>query len=294
VTSVTFSPDGSTALSGSADQTLILWDVSSGQPLRTFTGHSIGVTSVAFSPDGKTALSGSYDTTLIWWDVSSAQPLRTFTGHSNIVTSVALSPDGKTALSGSADQTLMLWRIDSLDGLIQWIYANRVVPELTCSQRHIYNVQPLCDAQGVYPTRTPARTWTPSRSASPTPTANLTLTTATPVPMTAIPVLPTEVTAEAAATGEATEASTTEATGEATEAIEVAMSEATADTSTAARIVVFSIVPDKSEVRFIPCHRLNRYPTPQQRIILQALEQLQRDATFVGNIARRGEKDTQM
>ena len=69
VVSVAFSPDGRTALSGSDDNTLILWDVASGSELRRFTGHRDDVWSVAFSPDGRTALSGSGDETLILWQV---------------------------------------------------------------------------------------------------------------------------------------------------------------------------------------------------------------------------------
>jgi len=59
VNSVAFSPDGRYALSGSFDNTLKLWEVSTGREIRTFTGHSGSIYSVAFSPDGKYALSGA-------------------------------------------------------------------------------------------------------------------------------------------------------------------------------------------------------------------------------------------
>jgi WD40 repeat protein len=66
VYSVAFSPDGQTALSGSWDNTLILWEVATGEALRTFEGHTGVVYSVAFSPDGQTALSGSSSTLILW------------------------------------------------------------------------------------------------------------------------------------------------------------------------------------------------------------------------------------
>jgi WD40 repeat protein len=113
VDSVAFSPDGRTALSGSRDNTIKLWDVASGRELRTFTGHSGPVNSVAFSPDGRTILSGSRDRTLGLWDAVSGHHIRTFTGHMDQVSSVAFSPDGHTALSGSWDNTIKLWDIDS-------------------------------------------------------------------------------------------------------------------------------------------------------------------------------------
>ncbi len=109
VRSVALSANGRTALSGSEDKTLMLWDVVTGKPLHRFVGHAGEVHSVVFSPDGRTALSGSEDQTLILWDLSTGQIIRHFVGHAGEVHSVAFSPDGRTALSGSEDQTLILW-----------------------------------------------------------------------------------------------------------------------------------------------------------------------------------------
>jgi WD40 repeat protein len=62
--------DGRSVLSGSLDDTLKLWDVATGNEIRTLAGHTNTVLSVAFSPDGKAALSGSADNTLKLWDVT--------------------------------------------------------------------------------------------------------------------------------------------------------------------------------------------------------------------------------
>jgi WD40 repeat protein len=69
VSSVAFTPDGRTILTGSWDGTVKLWDVETGKVTGTFKGHSGPVNSVAFSPDGLTALSGSGDGTMKLWDV---------------------------------------------------------------------------------------------------------------------------------------------------------------------------------------------------------------------------------
>jgi DNA-binding XRE family transcriptional regulator len=113
VTSVAFSPDGKTALSGSADKSLILWDVASGERIRRFEGHTQGVTRVAFGPDGKTALSGSYDKCLILWDVATGQAIRRLEGHAEQISGLAFLPDGGTALSTSWDFTLRQWDIET-------------------------------------------------------------------------------------------------------------------------------------------------------------------------------------
>ncbi len=115
VNSVCFSPDGRIALSGSAsmweDETLRLWEVSTGRCIRAFKGHSKYVRSVCFSPDGRWALSGSSDKKLRLWEVSTGRCVRTFEGHKGEVRSVCFSPDGRWALSGSDDKTLRLWEV---------------------------------------------------------------------------------------------------------------------------------------------------------------------------------------
>jgi predicted Zn finger-like uncharacterized protein len=109
VSSVCASADGRYLLSGSADRTLKLWEVSTGQCLRTFQGHREWVTSVCLSADGLLALSGSADKTLKLWQVATGLCLRTLVGHTNWVLAVALSADGRHALSGDGDSSLRLW-----------------------------------------------------------------------------------------------------------------------------------------------------------------------------------------
>ena len=109
VYSVAFSPDGKTLASGSADNTIILWDTATGQYKQTLTGHKRAVYSVAFSPDGKTLASGSWDKTIILWDTTTWKYIHTLAGHEKVVYSVAFSPDGQILASGSADKAIILW-----------------------------------------------------------------------------------------------------------------------------------------------------------------------------------------
>jgi FOG: WD40 repeat len=111
VLSVAFSPDGRYALSGSADDTLRLWDAATGREVRRFEGHTERVRSVAFSPDGRYALSGSDDSTVRLWDAATGREVRCFEGHTERVRSVAFSPDGRYALSGTNNKTVHLWDV---------------------------------------------------------------------------------------------------------------------------------------------------------------------------------------
>jgi WD40 repeat protein len=114
VRGVAVSPDGSLLATGSMDGTVRVWNLSTGEKLKTLEGHSKNVNSVAFSPDSSCIVSGSDDKTVQVWDASSGEHLKTLEGHSTgRVTSVAFSPDGRRIVSGSYNSTVRVWDASS-------------------------------------------------------------------------------------------------------------------------------------------------------------------------------------
>jgi WD40 repeat protein len=111
-----FSPDGTQIVSGSQDQTVRVWDASTGTILHTLQGHTGYISSVEVSLDGTRIVSGSHDHTVRIWDASTGVPIQTLEGHTDYVLSVAFSPDGTYVVSGSGDKTIRVW--DTSTGIV--------------------------------------------------------------------------------------------------------------------------------------------------------------------------------
>jgi len=114
VWSLAFSPDSQILASSSGDKTIKLWQLKSGELLRTISGaHLDTIWSVAITPNGQTIVSGSGDKTIKIWNLNTGRLLRTLVGHTDTVRSVAITPNGQTIVSGSGDKTIKIWDLNT-------------------------------------------------------------------------------------------------------------------------------------------------------------------------------------
>ena len=108
VFSVSFSPSGSVLASGCEDKTIKLWNVRTGQLIKTLVGHSRTVHSVTFHPSGDVLASGSTDSVIKLWNVRTGQLIKTLEGSGNCH-SLSFSPSGDVIVAGGANSSIEIY-----------------------------------------------------------------------------------------------------------------------------------------------------------------------------------------
>ncbi|MGI9167073.1 MAG: caspase family protein [Pyrinomonadaceae bacterium] len=130
---VAFSPDNRWLASGGKDNVIKIWDLATGNVLRTLYGHTSNVNALAVSPDGKLLASGSgdvndkrdlwtftqggvvggaVDNTVRIWNVQTGQQLLVLRGHGLPVGAIAFSNDGHSLTSVSGD-AVTVWDVSA-------------------------------------------------------------------------------------------------------------------------------------------------------------------------------------
>jgi WD40 repeat protein/serine/threonine protein kinase len=115
-------PDGRTFLSGSYDETVVLWDMNTGEKLKIFGDPASenaeilnGVNWFSIAPDGKTFLSAR-EGDLTHWDLETGEKLLQIDRSRNLADghfhAVEFMPDGSRALS-TLGNDLVLWNLET-------------------------------------------------------------------------------------------------------------------------------------------------------------------------------------
>ncbi len=120
VTTMAFSPDGQRLATGSWDQTVKLWEVSTGEQLSTTAKKNKEIQALAFSRDGRWLATEDSSNTVTLRDARTGQELRELASDkplgplgSNWVYSIAFSPDGRWLATGLDDKTVRLWDVET-------------------------------------------------------------------------------------------------------------------------------------------------------------------------------------
>jgi WD40 repeat protein len=107
VVSIEFSPDSSSLVTTSRDQTARIWTVANPSSSKPLIGHTASVAYASFDLNGKQVASASADGTIRVWDVGTAEEVATLPWHDEGVNEVSFSRDGRI-LSASDDGSVRL------------------------------------------------------------------------------------------------------------------------------------------------------------------------------------------
>jgi F-box/WD-40 domain protein MET30 len=119
--------DDSILTTGSYDTTIKIWDIKTGELIRTLEGHRAGVRALQF--DDAKLISGSMDRTLKVWNWRTGDCILTLAGHSDGI--IGLHFAGHFLASGSSDTTIKIWNFKDketfvLRGHKDWVNAVRL------------------------------------------------------------------------------------------------------------------------------------------------------------------------
>ncbi|MFQ5407427.1 MAG: WD40 repeat domain-containing protein, partial [Anaerolineales bacterium] len=141
-----FVPDGASVVYAGFGGGLTRVSVSDGTILQRYVYDNPLRTRPSISADGKYLLSSDISGFLNLWDLETGTVLRRYgTFNPGLTMENAISPDGTRALV-ALDNDILEWdlTIPSLADLRAWIAANRYVRDLTCEERELYQIEPLC------------------------------------------------------------------------------------------------------------------------------------------------------
>lgn len=119
--------DDQTLITGSYDATVKVWDIKTGEEIRTLTGHTAGIRCLQF--DDSMLITGSLDRTIKMWNWRTGELIRTFNGHSDGV--IGLHYADKLLASGSSDHTIMVHDFNNLKrvtlrGHTDWVNSVKI------------------------------------------------------------------------------------------------------------------------------------------------------------------------
>ncbi|KAI8376793.1 WD40-repeat-containing domain protein [Blakeslea trispora] len=109
ISSLQFCEAQNILITGSYDKTAIVWNLETGERLRTLKGHTRCIRTLQF--DDTKLVTGSMDNTLRVWNYHTGQCIRTLEGHTNGV--VHLHFNCRMLASGSADATIKIWNFQT-------------------------------------------------------------------------------------------------------------------------------------------------------------------------------------
>jgi WD40 repeat protein len=121
--------------SGGYDQTVRLWNGTTGRCLQVIQGYTNGILALEFAPDGAYLASGSQAGQISFWDIHTGKCQRSLPTHSEEIWALAFSPDGEWLASSGTASTIGIWHLPTgkcryrLDAHTYWVRSLAFSPD---------------------------------------------------------------------------------------------------------------------------------------------------------------------
>ncbi len=109
---VAFSPDGGTLATAGLDPLVRLWDVRTGELVRTLETGGSGVLTLDFGPDGRLLALSGFEPVAALWDVATGTQIGPTLTAGNRRAHIDVSPDGRRLLQTHGNGQGAMWEID--------------------------------------------------------------------------------------------------------------------------------------------------------------------------------------
>lgn len=131
VSAVEFSGDGKTIASGDRDGLIVLWDATTWDEIRNYSGHRSSIIDLAFSPDGSDLVSIALDDTMIKWESGQETSPIYLLQNNPYLSTVTYSPDGSLLITGGIDSRISIWDAKE-DKLLSTINTGARIVDIKC------------------------------------------------------------------------------------------------------------------------------------------------------------------
>jgi transcription initiation factor TFIID subunit 5 len=106
-----FHPNGAYVFTA-GDKNVRMWDISRGNPVRMFTGHTGNITAIECSPNGQILASADDQGSIFLWDLASGTRIKRMRGHGKGgIWSLSWSVESSVLVSSGADMTVRVWDV---------------------------------------------------------------------------------------------------------------------------------------------------------------------------------------
>jgi WD40 repeat protein len=121
--------------SGGRHHNLQIWNVRTGQLLRTISGHRCGDALLVTPPgsSGERIIRGTDNGFIEVWDLQTDAELHYFKAHARVIQCLAVSPDGQRLASGGNDGMIQLWDLQTGENLAKLEGHTSIVSTLAFS-----------------------------------------------------------------------------------------------------------------------------------------------------------------